>query len=297
MAKEKKREMKPYTYVNGREKTDFSKSSINLAELYAGCPKRDCIPAISNPGFLKVEPDYLKDTDNGIVVSFNGESRFYPYNILVWHEIINDSIGDLHFAVTFCPLCGTGIVFNREFNNKVHKFGVSGTLYNSNLMMYDDVTHSLWSQSAGKSVVGKYLGTELKLVDMQLLTYDQLKKGLPDAKVMSSDTGHKRDYTKYPYGNYNAIDRIFFPVKNINKDFPVKELFYVFKLNNKNVAVRISEFEDGRYLKKIDGRNITLIKNDGSVTVGYNRKIIPGYYEMWFSFYSTHGEKGLIWKK
>ncbi|MEN8223361.1 MAG: DUF3179 domain-containing protein [Acidobacteriota bacterium] len=294
---EKKREMKPYTFVKGLEKTDFTRTSIDLKELYAGCPKRDCIPAISKPEFLKENPDYLKDSDRGILVTHKGESKFYPYNILVWHEIVNDSIGDLHFAVTFCPLCGTGIVFNREFNGKIHKFGVSGTLYNSNLMMYDDVTYSLWSQSGGESVVGKYNGTELELIEMQLLTYEQLKKGFPTAKIMSADTGHKRDYTKYPYGNYDLIDRLYFPVKDKNTDFPVKELFYVFKLKDKSVAVRISKFDDGRYLKKIEGKNITLIKNNGLVTIGAGGKIIPGYYEMWFSFYSTHGDKGLIWKK
>lgn len=294
---EKKREMKPYTFVTGLEKTDFTKSSIDLKELYAGCPRKDCIPAISNPKFLKKNPNFLKDTDMGILVSHNGESRFYPYNILVWHEIVNDSIGELHYSVTFCPLCGTGIVFNRKFNGKIHKFGVSGTLYNSNLMMYDDITESLWSQSRGSCVVGKNLGTELKLVEMQLLGYDRLKKEFPQALIMSSATGHRRDYTKYPYGNYDLIDRIYFPVKEINKDFPVKELFYIFKLNGKSVAIRILKFNDGRYLKKIEGKNITLIKNSGSVTIGYGGKTIPGYYEMWFSFYSTHGKEGIIWTK
>jgi len=294
---EKSENFRSYKSVKGLENTDFTKTSINLAELYAGCPKKDCIPALSNPKFVKKSADYLKDKDMGILVNHNGESRFYPYNILSWHEIVNDTIGDLHYAVTFCPLCGTGIVFNREFKGRIHEFGVSGTLYNSNLMMYDNITQSLWSQSAGESVVGKYTGTELELVDMQLITYKQLRETFPDAKILSSDTGHKRDYTKYPYGNYDLIDRIFFPVKNINKDFPIKELFYIFKLDEQSVAIRISEFGDGRYLKKIEGKNITLIKNNGSVTVGYNRKIIPGYYEMWFSFYSTHGKGGIIWTK
>jgi len=188
------------------------------------------------------------------------------------------------------------MVFNRKIDNRILEFIVSGTLLNSNLVMYDKNTDSLWPQSQGKCAVGKSLGKELKLENMQLLTFKQLKSQFPNSKVLSTDTGYKRDYSRYPYGKYNSIDRIFFPVHEINRDFPVKELFYVFKAEGKPVAIRISKFDDNTFKKKINGREYVLTKMDGIVFVMSSKKLIPGYYEMWFSFHSTHGKNGLVWK-
>lgn len=295
--KEKKRVMKPYTFVKGLEKVDFSKSSIDLKQLFAGCPKADCIPALTDPKFIKLKDSKLKDETLGIVVNHKGITKYYPYNILVWHEIVNDSIGDLHYAVTFCPLCGTGIVFNRKVDNQILEFIVSGTLLNSNLVMYDKNTNSLWPQSKGKCAVGKSIGKELKLENMELITFKQLKDQFPNSEVLSNDTGYKRDYTRNPYGKYNSIDRIFFPVHEINKNYPVKELFYVFKAEGTPVAVRISQFDDNIFKKNINGKEYNLTKLGGIVFVRSSEKLIPGYYEMWFSFYSTHGNKGIVWEK
>ncbi len=294
---QKKRVLRPYTFVNGLDKVDFSKTLIDLKELYAGCPKIDCIPALNNPGFVSIKGSKIKDDTMGIVVTYKGETKYYPYNILVWHEIVNDSIGDFHYVVSFCPLCGTGMVFNREIGDEIFEFGVSGTLLNSNLVMYDKNSYSLWPQSQGKCAVGKNMGKELKLEDMQLVSFSELKVQFPDSKVLSTDTGYKRNYSVYPYGKYNFIDRIFFPVHEINNNFPVKELFYVFKADGKPVAVRISKFDDNTFTKKINGKEFRLTKLGGVVFVKSSKELIPGYYEMWFSFYSTHGKNGLVWEK
>ncbi len=294
---QRKRVLRPYTFVNGLEKVDFSKTLIDLKELYAGCPKTDCIPALNDPGFVSIKDSKIGDDTMGIIVTHKGVTKYYPYNILVWHEIVNDSIDDLHYVVSFCPLCGTGMVFNRQVGDEILKFGVSGTLLNSNLVMYDKNSYSLWPQSQGRCAVGKNMGKELKLIDMQLVSFSELKKQFPNSMVLSTDTGFKRDYSRYPYGNYNLIDRIMFPVHEINKDFPVKELFYVFKVEGKSVAVRISKFDDSIYKKKINGKEYKLTKLGGVVFVMSPEGLIPGYYEMWFSFYSTHGKKGIVWEK
>jgi len=294
---EKKREFKPYSFVKGLEKTDWSKTSIDLKQLYAGCPKKDCIPALTNPKFVKASDSKLNNDTSGIVVTNKGITKFYPFNLLVWHEIINDKIGDLNISVTFCPLCGTGIVFNRNVDDKLLTFGVSGTLYQSNLTMYDDKTESLWSQTLGQCIVGEMVNVELQLVEMQQMTLSELKKLHKNATVVSTDTGHNRNYSVYPYGNYESNDKIFFPVDDFSKQFPIKEHFYVLKYDKKSIAIRINSFEKGEYSKKIGNLTFKMVKTDSTVVVydGKN-KIVPGYYEMWFSWSANHKKNGIVWE-
>ena len=126
------------------------------------------------------------------------KSRFYPYSIIVWHEIVNDTFDGIPIAVTFCPLCETGIVFNRRIGESVVTFGVSGLLYESNLLMYDIETESLWSQTLGKAVVGTYTNTQLVRLPIQVITFKEVKEKYPTAHVLSTDTSFNRDYTRNP---------------------------------------------------------------------------------------------------
>ena len=146
---------------------DGVKHSLPLNEILPGDPLKDGIPALTNPTTVPANAaDYLNDTDLVLGITINGESRAYPLRILNWHEIANDMLGGKPLAVTFCPLCGTGIALDPVVDGEAIEFGVSGLLHNSDLLMYDRGTDtpSLWAQAPGKAVVGPRTGTLLDLL-------------------------------------------------------------------------------------------------------------------------------------
>ncbi|NHJ48292.1 MAG: DUF3179 domain-containing protein, partial [Asgard group archaeon] len=179
-------------------------------------PPKDAIPPIYEPKFVKTnQVDYIDDEGLVASVTIDKETRAYPISFLDYHEIVNDVIGDTHFAVSYCPLCASSLVFNRQItkNKPPTKFGVSGFLYQSDLLMFDHETESLWSQIEGESVYGEKMGRELELIPFQLMKWKDWKKVYPESKVLSLDTGYARDYLHFPYGEYNVMDKVFFPVK------------------------------------------------------------------------------------
>lgn len=278
-------------------KTDTSKTSIDLELVLSGGPGKDGIPAIDDPKFVSIDESRLPVDAKGVLVVINGEERFYPYNIIVWHEIVNDVIGGKSIAVTFCPLCGSAIVFDRELDGEVHRFGVSGKLYESNLLMYDDITESLWSQALGEAVIGEYVGKKLVRMPMQLIDSQQLKKNHPQARVLSTNTGFSRNYTSSPYGNYDENEILLFPVSVKDERFPFKEIMYVIPYIDKYVVFANSELKEGASEKlEVDGAVITVAKNDGEVVATHKSELLPGYFEMWFSWATHHQEDGIVWR-
>ncbi|NIR48043.1 DUF3179 domain-containing protein, partial [candidate division KSB1 bacterium] len=141
---------------------DLSGSLIPPDEILAGGPPRDGIPAIDNPKFVSPsEADFLQPEDRVLGIDRNGVAKAYPIKIVNWHEIINDRFGDEAVVVTYCPLCGSGVAFSAEINAKATTFGVSGLLYNNDVLLYDRRTKSLWSQLMGKAVTGPLKAEEL----------------------------------------------------------------------------------------------------------------------------------------
>ncbi len=277
-------------------RTDLNKRSIELNQILDGGPGKDGIPAIHNPKFIPREKANLRDDVFGVLVESGDVVRYYPYNILVWHEIVNDSFGGMDIAVTFCPLCGSAIVFNRRVEGQTLRFGVSGKLYESNLLMYDDRTESLWSQSRGEAVVGDYTGTKLELVKMQLLPFKTLKSRYPQALILSDKTGHFRDYSLYPYENYNDTEDLYFPVNIHDNRFSAKELMYVFIVDDKYVAFPAKSLGSERKGKNIEGKKIEVEFQGGEIKVYVDGQMVPGYYEMWFSWATHHQKDGIVWK-
>jgi len=274
-------------------KTDTSKSLIDLEAILSGGPGKDGIPAINDPKFTSIDEAGFDDDTLGVLVSFDGVQRYYPYNILVWHEIVNDSIGDNKYAVSFCPLCGSAILYNREIGDETVRFGVSGLLYESNLLMYDNLTESLWSQAAGEAVVGSYTGTELEVLPMQLITFEEVKEKYPDAEVLSKDTGYKRNYSVYPYGDYEETERLYFPISvNYDKYF-AKEIMYVVNVDEKSLSFPYKNIPEGETI--IDDSGVIINRNGGEIEVTHNKQKIPGYFEMWFSWAVHHQEDGAVW--
>ncbi|MEX0690078.1 MAG: DUF3179 domain-containing protein, partial [Candidatus Paceibacterota bacterium] len=195
--------------------TDGVKHSIPLDEILSGGPGKDGIPSIDNPKFIPIsEADFLESSDPGLGLTVNGESRFYPYKILVWHEIVNDSIAGEPVLVTYCPLCATGIVFDRRIDGEVQEFGVSGRLWQSNLLMYNRAKNedeeSLWSQVLGEAVLGTHTSKKLSIVRSDIVRFGDWKKAHPNTLVLSKDTGAFRNYGGDPYGDYYTSESVSF---------------------------------------------------------------------------------------
>lgn len=208
---------------------------FDASDLVSGGTPDGGIPSIDTPVFESVaEADqYLKDDGFGLDVEVGGKHRFYPFQIIVWHEVVNDTFGDKNLAVTFSPLTMTGMVFERPDVTTV--FHVAGSLWNDNLMFVDEATHSLWSQILGRAVVGERTGTVLVPYPTTVATWTDWKVENPRGDVLSRDSstssehsaGASRDYTRDPYGNYAASPSILFPLTTIDARLPAKTMVYV----------------------------------------------------------------------
>jgi len=277
-------------------KTDWSKINPKIEKAISGGPSKDGIPAINSPIFDPIKESNLDDNIEAIVLDDNGIKKIYPYNILVWHEIVNDTVNGIPVSITLSPLSGTAIVFNRKVDNKELVFGVTGHLLENNMIMYDTETESLWQQSTKKALAGEYLDKELYLVPFQLLKIGQIKKSYPKALILSQNTGFDRDYTKNPYADYENNDNFKFPVSVANKIFPPKKIFTVFKIDKKTVVVPWLELEeDIVYENIIDKQTIFIKRKNGELSITNKKNgIIPFYFEMWFSIYVQNPENLIV---
>lgn len=187
--------------------TDFSIHSIDYDEVLSGGPPKDGIPAVDDPKFVSVKEaeEWLDDLEPVVSVTHNGETRAYPIQILMWHEIVNDNLGGEPVSVTFCPLCNTAIVFSGVFDNLELDFGTTGRLRYSNLIMYDRQTETWWQQATGQGIAGDLTGSQLTFLPASMVSWQQFKESYPDAEVLSRDTGYSRSYGRNPYVGYDNI--------------------------------------------------------------------------------------------
>ncbi|HEV8280263.1 MAG TPA: DUF3179 domain-containing protein [Candidatus Limnocylindrales bacterium] len=190
-------------------KTDFSKSSVDLAEFLGGGPPKDGIPAIDAPKYEPIADARGWMSDRSPVISFaiGDSARAYPLAILMWHEIANDELGGVPVVVTFCPLCNTALVFERELHGVVHDFGTTGNLRYSDLVMYDRQTESWWQQATGEAIVGELIGAKLTFLPAQIVSLADFERAHPAGDVLSRDTGFSRDYGRNPYVGYDTVDQ------------------------------------------------------------------------------------------
>jgi hypothetical protein len=186
-------------------------SSVPLSEIRSGGPPPDGIPPIDDPVFESVEDadDWLEPQSPVLVIDLGGDARAYPLAILTFHEIVNDVVDDRPVLITYCPLCNSGLAFERTLGGEVLSFGTSGRLWNSNLVMYDRDTRSLWSQFTGEAIVGTRLGDTLERLPLQIVSWQQFLNDWSDGQVLSRDTGHNRDYGRNPYTGYDTSSRPF----------------------------------------------------------------------------------------
>ncbi|RNJ79141.1 MAG: DUF3179 domain-containing protein [Nitrosopumilus sp. H8] len=223
--------------------TDGVKHSIPLEKIRGGGPPKDGIPSIDRPVFASADAQFVSDSDTVIGLDINGEARAYPLFILVWHEIVNDEVGGVPVSVTYCPLCYTNQVFKRVIDGQTVEFGTSGKLYNSNLLMYDRLTESYWSQALGEAVKGELTGRSLELVPFDVITWGDWKTMYPDTLVLTTETGHVRSYATDPYGDYYTEPRLFFPVEHRDDRLHQKEIIIGFHLGDVYKAYRQADIE------------------------------------------------------
>ena len=193
--------------LTDRWNTNWSFRTISTGELLSGGPPRDGIPSIDDPQFVSSAEaeEWLAGNEPVIAVEFNGDARAYPLQILTWHEIVNDTVGDVPIIVTFCPLCNSAIVFERIVNGEPVEFGTSGLLRNSDLVMYDRRTETLWQQFTGEGLIGDRAGTVLTFLPSAIISFDDFRAAHPDGVILSRDTGFARDYGRNPYAGYDTI--------------------------------------------------------------------------------------------
>jgi hypothetical protein len=188
--------------------TDFSKHSVPYDEILSGGPPKDGIPAIDDPQFVSVvdAKEWLQENEPVVLVVVNNDARAYPIQILMWHEIVNDTVGGKPLVVSFCPLCNTAISFERTVNDQVLDFGTTGRLRFSNLIMYDRQTETWWQQATGDAIVGALTGTKLPFYPATIISWMDFKDQYPQGKVLSRETGYSRAYGSNPYIGYDDIN-------------------------------------------------------------------------------------------
>ena len=258
----------------GEDKAHCPATRINREDLLIGNPVKDGIPALDTPQFVSAAETQFGDQELIIGLEINGDARAYPYAILNWHEIVNDVVGGVPVAVTYCPLCETNSVFIRKLGGLETTFGVSGGLYHSCLVMYDRTTESLWVQPWGTPIAGEHLSSpQLERVPAVRTTLGKWKKNHPTTLVLSTDTGHRRSYHNYPYGSFYTDKRIYFPVRNQHKRsaHPKEISFVIFSGENtqpfdsyggESISLSLKELREKRVIKTYLGSEEVIISYD-----------------------------------
>ena len=186
---------------------EFPDPLVNVDEIRSGGPPPDGIPSIDDPRFAAVdEVNFLEDNEPVLALEVDGESRAYPVQILIWHEIVNDTVAGIPVAVTYCPLCNSAIAYDRRLGDRVLELGTSGRLYQSAMVMYDRQTESLWSHFTGVAIVGFLTGEQLQTFPMATVSWATYRDAHPDGLVLTTDTGEVRRYGENPYPGYDDVN-------------------------------------------------------------------------------------------
>lgn len=229
----------------GEEITGTGGWLVPLGEVRDGGPGRDGIPAISNPQFVNAsDVDFLFDGSLVIGYRDGDEIKAYPHIVMDWHEIVNDQGGgNGNIAIIYCPLTGTGTAWSRNLSRGSVSFGVSGRLYNSNIVPFDRETNSNWSQILNVSINGTYINESPPNFFVMETTWKTWKEMYPNSKVMTTNTGFSRSYGTYPYGNYRSNSTLIFPVKYRDERLHPKERVLGVIINGEVKVYRFDSFK------------------------------------------------------
>ncbi len=296
---QKLQEKRPPVHWTAEFSTDFSKSTITFDEVTEGGPGKDGIRAIDNPQFVPLNAAYpLQIGPKEPVISFShgGEARAYPLRILIRHEIVNDSIGGLPVAVTYCPLCDSAVVFDRRFDGRVLDFGTTGKLRHSDMVMYDRQTETWWQQFVGGGLIGQFAGRELTVLPSRVESIERFKARFPDGRILLPAVTRTGFYEN-PYENYDGRNR---PLPFFTGDLPqdIEPMARVVAVGEKAWSLRSltrrGRIEDGDLVlswaagqnSAVDQRDISKGRDIGNVIV--QRKtggaLVDVPYDVTFAF-------------
>jgi hypothetical protein len=273
---------------------DLTRHSVPLEQIVDGGPGKDGIPAILNPQFVSTsEVSFLLDDDRVLGLKLGAEAKAYPIKILNWHEVVNDSVDGKPVVVTYCPLCGTGMAFNAHVQGSLHTFGVSGLLYQSDLLLYDHQTESLWSQVGMHAVAGPLTGEKLTPIYLEHTTWAEWRTAHPTTLVLSAKTGLFRNYDRDPYSGYAESSELYFDTAHFDSRYHPKEWVVGVEIDGvakvypfKELAKVSSPLHD-----RIGGQRITLrfdTRTRSASVSDADGKPLPSVMAFWFAWYAFH---------
>ena len=272
---------------------------VDPSLIMAGGPTKDGIPSIDQPQFVSqaIADEWIADDELVLVLTYKGVRRIYPLQILVWHEIVNDVVAGDPLLISYCPLCGSGIAYDRTFEGVPVEFGTSGKLYNSNLVMYDRLTDTYWSQIDGLAIMGELAGQELTSINLDTVVWRDWKAANQDAEVLSHVTGFERDYGRDPYGSYYEASFIWFPVEGRDDRIHPKTVIFGVEVNGEYAAYREEDLIAlGSIEDRIGGVRIRISRDDtGIVWVRdlSTANLITKERDFWFAWYAFHPDTSL----
>ena len=275
----------------------FKPALVPTDEIMSGGPPKDGIPSLTYPKMETTESAgiWLKPRDELIGVKINGQARAYPLRILNWHEVVNDRIGSRKVVITYCPLCGSGVAFDSE-----DQFGVSGLLYQSDVLLYDRKTESLWSQLTAQAITGPRMGERLKPIPIEHTTWEDWSRRHPETQVLSRHTGHQRDYGHDPYSSYRYSPETFFPVSNHDRRLHAKAWVIGLSINGKARAWDTAALKKaGELTENWNGRRLTVRYhaegNRAEVLDAESGKSLNTTSLYWFAWAAFHPETELYY--
>lgn len=282
----------------------FREQEENKKRLTQGClTGKDCVQSIDEPTFVSVKQaaKFLKDDDLVVGVDFEGFEKeddpvkAYPVKILNWHQVVNDFLNESPIVVTYCPLCNSAAVYDRQIKGTVFEVGVSGSLLNNNLVLQDRVTETLWTQLQGDSLVGKLYPKKLVQVPSVVMTWKNWREGHPKTVVLSDETGFKHDYNVSPYTDYAESPRIEFPVEHSDSRLTNKEQVYGVQMYDQYKAYPVSALkksfpEGGTFEDLVGGHPVKITYGGGKFLVEdvVNKKAVPVADTYWFCWVAMY---------
>jgi hypothetical protein len=289
-----------YSGAQNMKGFDVSNASIPVEDIKDGGPPKDGIPSIDKPEFKKASAMQLDEDTRVLGVQVNGMAKAYPIPIMNFHEIVNDDFAGQPVVVTYCPLCGSGVAFDAAIGGEKKTFGVSGLLYNSDVLLYDRQTESLWSQIMMEAVAGPMKGEELQMVPTMNTSFGEWKRKYPETLVLTENTGFQRDYSSNPYPGYGASARLYFEVEEQDARFHPKETVIGIEVNGEFKAYPFSELEklkNGKLEDSFLGEEllVTFRPDSRSATITNKQgEELPALTTFWFAWYAFHPETAVF---
>lgn len=281
---------------------DLQGALVPLQAIEHGGPPRDGIPALDKPKFVAPVSTQLEPGDRVLGVAHKGVARAYPVRILNWHEVVNDRIGGDAVVVTYCPLCGTGMAFDATLDGREMSFGVSGLLFNSDVLLYDRRTKSLWSQLRQQAISGPLKGKMLRSIPLEHTTWEDWRKRYPATEVLSFQTGHARNYWRDPYAGYAAVNQLMFEVQHRDNRIATKEWVLGLSLGTVRKAYPFGALarragKDGILEDEVGGQKVRIrydAKHRTARAEDADGRPLPSVMAFWFAWVAFHPQTQVL---